>query len=162
MANQFKEKGNEQFRNKNWEKALEYFSQAIQLDGSNHIFYSNRSATYFQLKQYSKSLEDADTVVEMQPNWSKGYIRQGSALFALGVYTRAKKSFETGVGLDPSNQELVTGLARSQIALQITRLLPNGLLAQVPIFFDQNKRIDWERDLPFTASSPLTSPSVDF
>jgi stress-induced-phosphoprotein 1 len=38
--------GNAAFAAQNFQEAVKYFSQAIDIDGSNHVLYSNRSAAY--------------------------------------------------------------------------------------------------------------------
>lgn len=58
----------------------EKFSEAIKLDPSNHVLYSNRSGAYASLKNFDKALEDANQVTEIKPDWSKGWARKGAAL----------------------------------------------------------------------------------
>jgi stress-induced-phosphoprotein 1 len=60
------------------------FSQAIELDPSNHVLYSNRSGSYASLKQFDKALEDANKVTEIKPEWAKGWSRKGAALHGQG------------------------------------------------------------------------------
>lgn len=62
----------------------EKFTQAIELDPSNHVLYSNRSGAYASLKDYEHALEDANKVVEIKPDWSKGWGRKGTALHGGG------------------------------------------------------------------------------
>jgi len=59
-------------------------TQAIELDPSNHVLYSNRSGSYASLKNFDKALEDANKTVELNPSWGKGYSRKGTALHGLG------------------------------------------------------------------------------
>lgn len=42
-ALEYKDKGNNLFKNKDYAKAIECFTNAIQEDPNDHIFYSNRS-----------------------------------------------------------------------------------------------------------------------
>jgi stress-induced-phosphoprotein 1 len=58
--------------------------KAIELDPSNHVLYSNRSACYASLRDFEKALTDANKTVELNPGWSKGYGRKGAALHGLG------------------------------------------------------------------------------
>ena len=60
------------------------FSQAIELDPSNHVLYSNRSGAYASLKDWQKALEDANKVTEIKPDWAKGWGRKGTALHGEG------------------------------------------------------------------------------
>ena len=45
-ADELKAKGNAAFAAKNYDEAIDFFSQGIALDASNHVLYSNRSACY--------------------------------------------------------------------------------------------------------------------
>lgn len=65
-------------------KNSEKFSQAIELDPSNHVLYSNRSGAYASLKDWEKALDDATKVTEIKPDWAKGWGRKGTALHGEG------------------------------------------------------------------------------
>ena len=60
LANEFKQRGNEAFKEGNIEDAINFFSQAIDLDPDNHVFYSNRSACYMKSDSISKALKDSE------------------------------------------------------------------------------------------------------
>lgn len=68
-----KAKGNEAFSAKNYEKAIELFTKAIEIDPTNHVLYSNMSACYASLKQYDKALESANKTIELKKDWAKVY-----------------------------------------------------------------------------------------
>ncbi len=53
-----KELGNEQFKQKNYEKAIEFYTQAISENPADHTIYGNRSASYHNLKNYQQALVD--------------------------------------------------------------------------------------------------------
>ena len=63
-ANEFKAKGNEAFKNKDWQTSIDYFTQAIACNPNDHVFYSNRSGSYINLGQYGKALEDANMCIQ--------------------------------------------------------------------------------------------------
>ncbi len=46
MSEELKAKGNAAFAAKNYDEAIDFFSQGIALDASNYVLYSNRSACY--------------------------------------------------------------------------------------------------------------------
>ena len=54
-----KDLGNEEFKQKNYEKAIEHYTKAIEDNPVDHTIYGNRSASYHNLKNYDKALEDA-------------------------------------------------------------------------------------------------------
>lgn len=67
----------------------EKFSQAIELQPTNHILYSNRSAAYTSKKDFQKALEDANKTTELKPDWSKGWGRKGAALHGLNELSKS-------------------------------------------------------------------------
>ncbi len=70
-AVEFKNKGNTAFQQGAYDEAIQHFSEAIKLDASNHVLYSNRSAAYASLKKYKEALEDANKTVSLKPDWAK-------------------------------------------------------------------------------------------
>lgn len=65
------DQGNAAFKAGNFEEAAEHFSAAIELDPSNHVLYSNRSAAYASLKRYDAALKDARKTVDLKPDWAR-------------------------------------------------------------------------------------------
>lgn len=102
MAAALKDEGNKLFAAKKFDEAMyvsmfwsrriniantqlrEKFSQAIELDPSNHVLYSNRSGAYASLRSYELALQDAKKTTELKPDWAKGWGRQGAALHGTG------------------------------------------------------------------------------
>ena len=48
-AEAMKQKGNEAFMNKHYETAVNHYTKAIELDGNNPVYYSNRAQVYIEL-----------------------------------------------------------------------------------------------------------------
>jgi len=88
-ANREKNLGNECFSAKNYHEAAKHFTNAIDLNPDDHVFYSNRSACYANLEEYDKALVDAQICVDIKPDWTKGYLRRGLAEFHLQKYEQA-------------------------------------------------------------------------
>ena len=68
---ELKQQGNKAFSSGNYQDAIGFFSKAIDLDPSNHVLFSNRSAAYSSLRDYEKALQDADKAINISPNWAK-------------------------------------------------------------------------------------------
>jgi len=117
-ADEFKAEGNKAFLAKDYPTAIDFFSKAIELDPTNHVLYSNRSACYASQKNYEKALEDGEKTVELKADWSKGYGRKAAALFGLGRYPEANDVYEAGLKIEPTNVLLQKGLQETQQAME--------------------------------------------
>ena len=113
-ANQFKALGNEAFKNKNYEQAVNYFTQAIQHNPNDHVFYSNRSNSHVNLKNYDKALEDASSCISINATWPRGYERKGTALYYLDRFDEAVEAYKEGLKHDPENKGLKNGLEAAE------------------------------------------------
>ena len=89
----------------------EKFTEAIAIEPTNHILYSNRSAAYASKKDYEHALEDATKVTEIKPDWAKGWGRKGAAMHGLGDLLGAHDAYVEGLKLDPANAQNKNGLA---------------------------------------------------
>lgn len=96
-ASQLKDEGNAAFGEGKWDEAIALFSQAIEIDPDNEIYYSNRSAAYMKVDSISKALYDAEKSVELNPNFVKGYNRLGVALQGLKRFDQAIDTFTKGI-----------------------------------------------------------------
>jgi len=110
MALQAKSKGNAAFSKGDFDTAIKEFTIAIQNDPNDHVFYSNRSASYANTKLYKEALADAEKCIELKSDWPKGYSRKGLALFHLKKLEEAKTTYEKGLSLEPSNEQIKQAL----------------------------------------------------
>lgn len=59
-ANELKEKGNEQFKLKNYEKSLEFYNEAMSLVKDNIAIYTNRAQAFILTGKYNEAINDCD------------------------------------------------------------------------------------------------------
>lgn len=104
--------GNAALSSEDFETAVKHYTEAIALDPSNHVLYSNRSAAHAKAENYAAALEDAIKTVELNPTWSKGYSRKGSALAYMGKFDEAIATYQKGLELEPNNAQLAEGLSQ--------------------------------------------------
>jgi tetratricopeptide (TPR) repeat protein len=55
------------FSNKEYEKAIEKYSEAIELNDKNEVFYTNRAACYINIKKYEEALSDCKKAKKVNP-----------------------------------------------------------------------------------------------
>mmetsp|Transcript_53375 Transcript_53375/g.155570 ORF Transcript_53375/g.155570 Transcript_53375/m.155570 type:complete len:441 (-) Transcript_53375:36-1358(-) len=106
-----KEKGNAAFKASDYDEAIDAYSKALELDQTQHLCFSNRSAAYLKLGCKSgtaeaskadfleKALADADKCVEINPAWAKGYSRQAAVLQELKRWDDAIAACQKGLDL---------------------------------------------------------------
>lgn len=123
-AADLKAKGNAAFSAKDFPTAIDFFSQAIEVDGSNHVLYSNRSACHASLRNFDQAVKDADKCIELKSDWAKGYSRKGAAMHGLGNLQGACDAYEKCLELDPSNAQAKSGM--DAVDAQMKREMESG------------------------------------
>lgn len=66
-----KDKGNTALNAGKFEDAIKFYTDAINLDSSNHVLFSNRSAAYCKCSKFTEALADAEKTVTLKPDWAK-------------------------------------------------------------------------------------------
>lgn len=130
MAEELKNKGNEAFQKGDYEGALKFFTQAIEIDPNNHVLYSNRSACYAKMEKGNESLQDANKTVELKPDWAKGWGRKGAAHHLLGQLEEAAEAYKKGLELDPQN----TALRQGYQDVKVSKIPPANLQMFAQLF----------------------------
>ena len=74
-----KDQGNLVFGQKNYQKDINLYTQAIAFNQDNSIFYSNRAACCYNTKEYSKVINDCNSALEMKPCYVKALNRRAMA-----------------------------------------------------------------------------------
>ncbi|RWR83270.1 translocon at the outer membrane of chloroplasts 64 [Cinnamomum micranthum f. kanehirae] len=92
-----KEKGNIAFKEKQWHKAINFYSEAIKLCGVNATYYSNRAAAYLEQGRYC-------FITSFMFFNVKAYLRRGTAREMLGYYKEAIEDFRYALVLEPTNK----------------------------------------------------------
>ena len=70
---------NVDFKAKNFEGALEKYTEAIKLDPDESTYPSNRANVHLKLKKWKEAETDATTALKMKPNHAKVNIQPASA-----------------------------------------------------------------------------------
>ena len=73
MSN-FKEKGNEAFRNKNYKEAIEFYDEAIKIEPRNPKYHSNKATSYYNLSDFKNAIICVNTTLSIDPLFMKGIV----------------------------------------------------------------------------------------
>ncbi|CAN6930315.1 unnamed protein product [Brassica oleracea] len=84
-----KEKGNQAFKEKQWQKAIGMYSEAIKLNDENGTYYSNRAAAYLELGSFRQAEADCTKALALDKKNIKAYLRRGTAREMLGNFKEA-------------------------------------------------------------------------
>ncbi|PFH31152.1 tetratricopeptide repeat domain containing protein [Besnoitia besnoiti] len=113
-AQAFKAKGNAAFQEAKYQEAVGFFTEAIKQTPDDAVLYSNRSGAYACLNKLEEALQDAEVCVKLRPTWGKGYSRKGLAEFRMMKYKEAEATYQKGLQVDPTNEQLKEGLHQVQ------------------------------------------------
>lgn len=103
-------KGAKAFKEGDMVEALSHYSECIELDPEDHIYWSNRAAVRHKLGLFAEALADATKCTELNPEFIKGWARVGAAHLALESLDAAEDAFQKGIALEESNSACLEGL----------------------------------------------------
>lgn len=115
-ANSLKTKGNTAYAARNFARAVEFYTQAIEVSPSPEaVYFSNRAACYvnFSPPQYELVVQDCNEALKRDPQYVKALNRRATALEALGRLHESLRDFTTATIFDKfQNDATSTSLER--------------------------------------------------
>ncbi|KAL2147147.1 hypothetical protein VTI28DRAFT_577 [Corynascus sepedonium] len=93
-AEEFKEKGNDALKRREYQKAVDLYTEAIKIDLSNAVYRCNRSAALIGINKFETAEEDTYIATQLDPKYAKAWSRMGMAILKQGQGKRAKKAYE--------------------------------------------------------------------
>ncbi|KAF5907947.1 RNA polymerase II-associated protein 3, partial [Clarias magur] len=103
LAVKEKEKGNNFFKDGNYDDAIECYTKGMSADPYNPVLPTNRAACFFRLKKYAVAESDCNLAIALDSKYLKAYSRRGAARFALKNHQGALEDYEMVLKLDPEN-----------------------------------------------------------
>ena len=64
QAEEKKRAGNEEYKNKNYDKAIALYEEAIRIDPDEIVYHSNIAAAQIELKDYDKAIAECNRAIE--------------------------------------------------------------------------------------------------
>lgn len=102
-AVKFKETGNKQFENQQFEAAIKSYSSALELDPANAIYPANRAMALIKVNRFKEALVDCDTALRLDPAYVKALLRRASVHAKLSNLTSAYLDYLKVLELEPAN-----------------------------------------------------------
>ncbi|XP_075038212.1 tetratricopeptide repeat protein 4 [Mixophyes fleayi] len=111
QATNYKEEGNEFFKEKNYKKAIIAYTEGIKKNCEDPeltaVLYTNRAAAQFYLGNYRSSLNDAIAARKHKPDHLKAVIRGALCYMEVKKYSEALKWCDEGLRITPSDKKLL-------------------------------------------------------
>ncbi|CAK7893219.1 hsp70/Hsp90 co-chaperone Cns1p [[Candida] anglica] len=116
IATNFKNQGNEAFKQKQYKTAITFYTKGIEVDcGVDAIsaaLHLNRAACHLEVKNYRSCIEDCKKVLLLDEKSVKACYRSGRAFFAIAKYEEARGILQYGLTLDPENKPIQETLVK--------------------------------------------------
>lgn len=114
-AAELKEKGNESFKNGDYESAIALYSDAIKLTTDHNelaVYYKNRAAAHLKQGRYQQAVDDCTKSLELVPADPKALFRRSQAYENLQRIEQAYVDAREVLKLEPSNKAIQPNLER--------------------------------------------------
>ncbi|XP_056368534.1 RNA polymerase II-associated protein 3 isoform X2 [Oenanthe melanoleuca] len=112
-----KEKGNNYFKQGNFDEAIKCYTRGMHSDPYNPVLPTNRASAFYRMKKFSVAESDCNLALALDKNYIKAYARRGAARFALKNFKGAKEDYEKVLELDANNFEAKNELKKIDQAL---------------------------------------------
>ncbi|NXM78410.1 RPAP3 protein, partial [Serilophus lunatus] len=112
-----KEKGNNYFKQGNFDEAIKCYTRGMHSDPYNPVLPTNRASAFYRMKKFSVAESDCNLALALDKNYIKAYARRGAARFALKNLQGAKEDYEKVLELDANNFEAKNELKKIDQAL---------------------------------------------
>lgn len=104
------------YQQEEYEAALDYFSQVIELNSQLDEAYYHRGLIYHKLTQYQKAIQDYNQALQLNPRLATAYSSRGDVYYKLRDYEKAIANYDEALKIEPSladvakNREIVRGV----------------------------------------------------
>ncbi|XP_022895767.1 RNA polymerase II-associated protein 3 isoform X7 [Olea europaea var. sylvestris] len=104
-ANSEKELGNEFFKQKKFNEAIDCYSRSIAFSPT-AVAYANRAMAYIKIKRFQEAENDCTEALNLDDRYIKAYSRRSTARKELGKLKESIDDTSFALRLDPHNQEI--------------------------------------------------------
>ena len=147
QRDELKTTGDTHFRSKSFTLAISAYEDALQLDPTNHVILSNKSAAHLANGEKSKALHDARKCVEHNSSWAKGHTRLAAAMMSLGRYNEAAGVYSKVLNeLEPNNSAAKKGLEDCRLKQQKAREEKEKEASRLQMELDRQKTEKEEKE----------------
>ncbi|XP_046806459.1 sperm-associated antigen 1 [Lucilia cuprina] len=104
LSEEYRLRGNEYFRSKEYDNALEEYSRAIEICPHKAVAaYNNRALTFFKLQKFLDSIKDCEKCLSLEPSNLKARLRLAEASYSYGRKRESYQLYIDVLQLDAEN-----------------------------------------------------------
>lgn len=100
-----KDLGNEYFKQKKFNEAIDCYSRSIALSPT-AVAYANRAMAYLKIKRFREAEDDCTEALNLDDRYIKAYSRRSTARKELGNLKQSVEDAQFALRLEPNNQEV--------------------------------------------------------
>ena len=109
VADKFNE-ANRLLRARDWESALEVYSEVVELDPTFEMTYYWMAQSYRMLGDNEAALKTLDRAIGIKPDYTAAYVEKGNILQREGLSEEAEAVYRQALSLDPKSDKAWVGL----------------------------------------------------
>lgn len=117
-----KDEGNTAFKAKNYQRAVELYSQGLEIDPTNKDTNSkllqNRAQARLALKDYDKAIEDCTEALRLDPGYVKAQKIRAKAYGAAGNWDEAVKDYKSVAEVNPGEKGIQEDIRHAEFELK--------------------------------------------
>jgi lipoprotein NlpI len=103
LAQRYWERGIQYGKLGHYDKAVEDYTSAINLDSQLVSAYIDRAVGFARMEKYKQAYADLNTVLQLQPKNTRAYVTRGTLSFLVGKYEFAAADFKRYLQLNPND-----------------------------------------------------------
>ena len=102
-ASEYAERAFDAYQTEKYEKAIEDYDKAIELDLNNPYHYYYRAQARSELRQYKEAIADFSKAIEFDPKDSDNYVQRAKVRVELRQYKEAISDYDKAIELKPDS-----------------------------------------------------------
>jgi DnaJ family protein C protein 7 len=117
-----KEEGNTAFKAKDYRKAIELYTEALNVDPANKDMNAkilqNRAQAYINLKEYDDAINDCTEALRLDPTYSKAQKMRAKAHAGAGNWEEAVQDYKAVAEANPAEKGIAEDIRRAEFELK--------------------------------------------
>jgi len=113
---------NDAYKSKQYDEAIQLYTESINIDQENNILFSNRSMCYIKLKRYIEALSDSEMAINIENKYGHHFYlpryAKGNALYSLGRYQDAFDSYQDALKNRPDSDILKKKIKKTKLKIE--------------------------------------------